>query len=79
MSLFKRGNIWWYEFWFANRRVRESGKTGSRTLARAAEQVIGRGRALAARMLQTAADDVAFDAGRFVAKDGRGSATSLSR
>lgn len=23
MSLFKRGNVWWYEFWFANRRVPE--------------------------------------------------------
>ena len=21
MSLFKRGNVWWYEFWFAARRV----------------------------------------------------------
>ena len=26
MSLFRRGNVWWYEFWFANRRagVREN-------------------------------------------------------
>jgi hypothetical protein len=38
MSLFKRGNVWWYEFWFANRRVRKSSKTGSKTLAKAAEQ-----------------------------------------
>ncbi len=38
MSLFKRGNVWWYEFWFANWRVRESSKTGSKTLAKAAEQ-----------------------------------------
>lgn len=38
MSLFRRGNVWWYEFWFANRRVRESAKTASKTLAKAAEQ-----------------------------------------
>jgi integrase len=38
MSLLKRGNVWWYEFWFAGRRVRESSKTGSKTLAKAAEQ-----------------------------------------
>jgi hypothetical protein len=38
MSLFRRGNVWWYEFWFANRRVRESAKTTSKTLAKAAEQ-----------------------------------------
>ena len=23
MSLFKRGKVWWYEFWFASRRIRE--------------------------------------------------------
>lgn len=38
MSLFKRGNVWWYEFWLAARRVRESSKTTSKTLAKAAEQ-----------------------------------------
>jgi hypothetical protein len=38
MSLFKRGKVWWYEFWFAARRVRESSKTTSKTLAKAAEQ-----------------------------------------
>jgi integrase len=38
MSLFRRGRIWWYEFWFAGRRIRESAKTGSKTLAKAAEQ-----------------------------------------
>ncbi|HEX4166468.1 MAG TPA: hypothetical protein VHZ55_13450 [Bryobacteraceae bacterium] len=35
MSLFKRGNVWWYEFWFANRRVREFSKTNSKTPAMA--------------------------------------------
>lgn len=38
MSLLKRGNVWWYEFRFAGRRVRESSKTSSKTLAKAAEQ-----------------------------------------
>jgi integrase len=38
MALFKRGNIWWYEFLFARRRVRESAKTTSKTVAKLAEQ-----------------------------------------
>ncbi len=38
MSVFKRGKIWWYEFWFAGRRIQESAKTGSKTIAKLAEQ-----------------------------------------
>ena len=38
MALFKRGNIWWYEFLFARRRIRESAKTTSKTVAKLAEQ-----------------------------------------
>src|ERR1035437_550426 len=38
MSLFKRGDTWWYEFLFARRRVRESAKTTSKTVAKQAEQ-----------------------------------------
>ena len=38
MALFRRGNIWWYEFLFARRRVRESAKTTSKTVAKLAEQ-----------------------------------------
>ena len=38
MALFKRGDTWWYEFLFARRRVRESAKTTSKTVARLAEQ-----------------------------------------
>jgi integrase len=38
MGLFKRGNVWWYEFLFARRRVRESAKTTSKTVAKLAEQ-----------------------------------------
>ncbi len=38
MALFKRGGTWWYEFLFARRRVRESAKTPSKTVARLAEQ-----------------------------------------
>ena len=38
MSLFQRGDIWWYEFWFAGRRIRESSKSESKTLAKTAEK-----------------------------------------
>src|SRR5664279_993937 len=38
MALFQRGNIWWYEFWFAGRRIQGSSKSASKTVARAAEQ-----------------------------------------
>ena len=35
MSLFQRGDVWWYEFWFAGRRIRESSKSPSKTVAKA--------------------------------------------
>src|SRR5712691_9759533 len=38
MALFKRGRIWSYEFLVARRRVRESAKTTSKTVAKLAEQ-----------------------------------------
>jgi integrase len=38
MSLFQRGDVWWYEFWFAGRRIRESSKSASKTLAKMAEK-----------------------------------------
>jgi integrase len=38
MALFKRGDTWWYEFLFARRRVRESLKTTSKTVAKQAQQ-----------------------------------------
>jgi integrase len=38
MAVFKRGKVWWYEFVFAGRRVRESVKTRSKTVAKLAEQ-----------------------------------------
>jgi integrase len=37
MAVFRRGEIWWYEFNFARRRVRESAKTTSKTVAKQAE------------------------------------------
>jgi len=37
MSVFRRGEFWWYEFWFAGRRVRESSKSTSKTVAQKAE------------------------------------------
>ena len=38
MALFKRGEVWWYEFLFARRRIRESAKTSSKTVAKQAEK-----------------------------------------
>jgi integrase len=38
MGVFRRGNVWWYEFLFARRRVRESAKTISKTVAKQAEK-----------------------------------------
>jgi len=38
MSVSKRGRIWWYEFRFAGRRIQESSKSTSKTLAKQAEQ-----------------------------------------
>jgi len=39
MSVYKRGDVWWYKFRFAGREIRESAKTGSKTVAREAERV----------------------------------------
>src|SRR5918996_4976313 len=38
MSVFKRGQVWWYEFWFAGRRIQESTEATSKTVAKLAEQ-----------------------------------------
>ena len=38
MSVFKRGKVWWYEFWFAGRRIQEFAKATSKTVAKLAEQ-----------------------------------------
>jgi len=38
MAVFKRGGVWLYEFLFASRRIRESAKTHSKTVAKLAEQ-----------------------------------------
>ncbi len=38
MALFKRGKTWHYEFMFAQRRIRESAQTTSKTIAKLAEQ-----------------------------------------
>jgi integrase len=37
MSVFLRGDVWWYKFRFASRMIREPAKTGSKTVARNAE------------------------------------------
>src|SRR5262249_5934380 len=38
MSLFQRGDVWWYKFRFANRLIRESTKSTSKTVAKDAEK-----------------------------------------
>lgn len=38
MGVYKRGNTYWYEFTFSGRRIRESAKTHSKTIAKKAEQ-----------------------------------------
>jgi hypothetical protein len=39
MGVFKRGDTYYYEFLFANKRVRESAKTMSKTVAKEAERI----------------------------------------
>ena len=36
--LYRRGDVWWYEFAFCGQRIRESAKTNSKTVAREAER-----------------------------------------
>jgi len=43
MGVFKRSNVYWYEFIFAGKRVRESAKTASKTVAKEAEKSHRRG------------------------------------
>ncbi len=38
MSLYKRGDVWWYKFRFAGQMVRESSKSESKTVAKDAER-----------------------------------------
>ena len=38
VSLYKRGDVWWYKFWFNGQAIRESAKTNSKTLAKDAER-----------------------------------------
>ena len=38
MSVFKRGEVWWYEFVFCGKRIRESAKTTRKTVAIEAEK-----------------------------------------
>ena len=39
MSIYKRGDVWWYKFRFAGQMIRESSKSESKTLAKDAERV----------------------------------------
>jgi hypothetical protein len=38
MSLYKRGDVWWFKFRFAGQVIRESSKSDSKTIARDAER-----------------------------------------
>lgn len=38
MSLYKRGGVWWYEFVYAGKRIRESAKTTKKTIAAEVEK-----------------------------------------
>jgi len=38
MAVFKRGDVYWYEFIFAGKRIRESAKSHSKTVAKEAEK-----------------------------------------
>jgi integrase len=38
MALYKRGEVWWYNFFYAGRHIQESAKTTKKTIAKAAEQ-----------------------------------------
>lgn len=38
MAVFRRGQTWWYKFYFAGRLIRESSKSTSKTVARDAEK-----------------------------------------
>jgi integrase len=37
VSVFKRGDVWWYKFWFNGQLIRESSKSHSKTVAKDAE------------------------------------------
>jgi len=39
MSLYPRGRVWWYKFWFKGQPIRDSAHTRSKTVAREAEKV----------------------------------------
>ena len=41
MSLYRRGDVWWYKFRFAGQMIRESSKSEGKTVAKEAERVDG--------------------------------------
>src|SRR3984957_21144056 len=38
MSVYKRGDVYWYDFWFNGSPIRDSAHTKSKTIAKQAEQ-----------------------------------------
>jgi integrase len=66
MSVYKRGDVWWYKFRFAGQTIRESSKSNSKTLAKEAERARRRelegsfnriSRHRTAQLFSTAAED----------------------
>lgn len=60
MGVYKRGDTYWYEFTFAGKRIRESAKTDSKTVAKEAEKSHRRGleRSLAGLPVQKREDRI---------------------
>jgi integrase len=52
LSLYKRGDVWWFKFRFEGQVIRESAKTGSKTVARDAERTRRRDLELAVNRIQ---------------------------
>ena len=41
MSLFRRNDIWWYEFWFAGRRIQKSARARRKGLHERRNKIAG--------------------------------------
>ena len=52
MSVYRRGNVWWFKFCFKGQVLRESANTTSKTLAREAERARRRELETAANRIQ---------------------------
>ena len=55
MAVYKRGGVWWYEFVYAEKRIRESAKTSRKTVA--VEELFGAGSIASLEPIPTQADN----------------------